>query len=151
LVVTISNLSRALVLNLLSNSFGNTVISEVSLNTYRKGQYLGFDVEPTSTSSIHRSAEKAAKASKVDPSSDADEPEPRSDVEGEGSAPPSPKPKKRKAKGSGGMQVPAEWPWKEAKRVFEQPDVIPGSQIQVCAGGTAGIVSVGLIVLPGSS
>jgi hypothetical protein len=49
------------------------------------------------------------------------------------------------------MQVPAEWPWEEAKKVFEQPDVIPGSQIQVCADATTGIVSVSLIVLPESS
>ena len=31
----------------------------------------------------------------------------------------------------GGVQVPAEWPWEEAKKVFEQPDVTPSDQIEV--------------------
>jgi flap endonuclease-1 len=35
--------------------------------------------------------------------------------------------KKRK----GGIQVPEEWPWEEAKKIFEQPDVTPADQIEV--------------------
>ncbi|KAH9999631.1 PIN domain-like protein [Russula compacta] len=35
--------------------------------------------------------------------------------------------KKRK----GGVQVPAEWPWEEAKKIFEQPDVTPSDQIEL--------------------
>ncbi|KAH9980029.1 PIN domain-like protein [Lactifluus volemus] len=35
--------------------------------------------------------------------------------------------KKRK----GGVQVPAEWPWEEAKKIFEQPDVTPADQIEL--------------------
>ncbi|KAN0126419.1 PIN domain-like protein [Russula decolorans] len=31
----------------------------------------------------------------------------------------------------GGIQVPAEWPWEEAKKVFEQPDVTPSDQIEL--------------------
>jgi flap endonuclease-1 len=31
----------------------------------------------------------------------------------------------------GGIQVPVEWPWEEAKKVFEQPDVTPSDQIEV--------------------
>ena len=31
----------------------------------------------------------------------------------------------------GGIQVPSEWPWEEAKKVFEQPDVTPSDQIEV--------------------
>jgi flap endonuclease-1 len=34
-------------------------------------------------------------------------------------------------KKKGGAQVPAEWPWEEAKKVFEQPDVTPSDQIEV--------------------
>ncbi len=34
-------------------------------------------------------------------------------------------------KKKGGVQVPAEWPWEEAKKVFEQPDVTPSDQIEV--------------------
>ncbi|KAH9080245.1 PIN domain-like protein [Lactarius deliciosus] len=35
--------------------------------------------------------------------------------------------KKRK----GGVQVPEEWPWEEAKKVFAKPDVTPADQIQL--------------------
>lgn len=31
----------------------------------------------------------------------------------------------------GGVQVPVEWPWEEAKKVFEEPDVTPSDQIEV--------------------
>lgn len=31
----------------------------------------------------------------------------------------------------GGVQVPDEWPWEEAKKIFEQPDVTPSDQIEV--------------------
>lgn len=35
--------------------------------------------------------------------------------------------KKRK----GGIAIPEEWPWEEAKQVFEKPDVTPADQIEV--------------------
>jgi flap endonuclease-1 len=35
--------------------------------------------------------------------------------------------KKRK----GGISIPEEWPWEEAKKIFEKPDVIPASDIEV--------------------
>ena len=31
----------------------------------------------------------------------------------------------------GGMQIPEEWPWEEAKKLFENPDVTPADQIDV--------------------
>lgn len=34
-------------------------------------------------------------------------------------------------KKKGGVQVPPEWPWEEAKKIFEQPDVTPSDQIEV--------------------
>jgi len=34
-------------------------------------------------------------------------------------------------KKKGGVQVPAEWPWEEAKKVFTEPDVTPADQIEV--------------------
>lgn len=34
-------------------------------------------------------------------------------------------------KKKGGITVPEEWPWEEAKKVFEQPDVTPADQIEV--------------------
>jgi flap endonuclease-1 len=36
-----------------------------------------------------------------------------------------------KKKKGGGVQVPEEWPWEEAKKVFEQPDVTPAAELQV--------------------
>lgn len=47
---------------------------------------------------------------------------------------PKPKPKKKgkgKGKGKGGIVVPEEWPWEEAKKVFEKPDVTPADDIEV--------------------
>jgi hypothetical protein len=34
-------------------------------------------------------------------------------------------------KKKGGVQVPAEWPWEEARKIFEEPDVTPADQIDV--------------------
>lgn len=31
----------------------------------------------------------------------------------------------------GGIQIPEEWPWEEAKKLFESPDVTPADQIDV--------------------
>ncbi|KAK0208336.1 flap endonuclease 1 [Desarmillaria ectypa] len=45
---------------------------------------------------------------------------------------PKPKPKKKgKSKGKGGIIVPEEWPWEEAKGVFEKPDVTPADEIEL--------------------
>ncbi|SJL05752.1 probable Flap endonuclease 1-A [Armillaria ostoyae] len=45
---------------------------------------------------------------------------------------PKPKPKKKgKGKGKGGIVVPEEWPWEEAKKVFEKPDVTPADDIEL--------------------
>ena len=33
-------------------------------------------------------------------------------------------------KKKGGVQIPDEWPWEEAKRVFEKPDVTPADEIE---------------------
>ncbi|KAF8886202.1 PIN domain-like protein [Infundibulicybe gibba] len=86
---------------------------------------------------VTRAAEKAAAAS--DPESD-DEPAPTSDVErpdvnsdGEEEKPKA-KPAKKakgKGKGKGGMVIPEEWPWEEAKKVFEKPDVLPADEVEL--------------------
>ena len=34
-------------------------------------------------------------------------------------------------KKKGGISVPEEWPWEEAKRVFEKPDVTPADELEV--------------------
>lgn len=39
--------------------------------------------------------------------------------------------KKPKKKKRGGVIVPEEWPWEDAKRVFEKPDVKPADEIEV--------------------
>ncbi|KAG1791844.1 PIN domain-like protein [Suillus plorans] len=36
-------------------------------------------------------------------------------------------PKKKK----GGVQVPEDWPWEEAKKLFEKPDVVPASEVEL--------------------
>lgn len=45
---------------------------------------------------------------------------------------------KAKAKGkgaagkrAGGIAVPEDWPWEEAKQIFEHPDVLPADQVEV--------------------
>ncbi|KAG2068455.1 PIN domain-like protein [Suillus decipiens] len=34
-------------------------------------------------------------------------------------------------KKKGGVQVPEEWPWEEAKKLFEKPDVVPASEVEL--------------------
>ncbi|KIJ64653.1 hypothetical protein HYDPIDRAFT_175575 [Hydnomerulius pinastri MD-312] len=34
-------------------------------------------------------------------------------------------------KKKGGVQVPEEWPWEEAKKLFEKPDVLPASELEL--------------------
>ena len=39
---------------------------------------------------------------------------------------------KGKGKGKGGgTQIPDEWPWEEAKKIFEKPDVLPADEVEV--------------------
>ncbi|KAF9519632.1 hypothetical protein BS47DRAFT_1370647 [Hydnum rufescens UP504] len=87
-----------------------------------------------------KSAEKAkqhakavAKAAEVeDEESDDGEEEPRSDEE-RGDKKKKGKGKKTKSakKGAGGVQVPQEWLWEEAKKLFEKPDVTPADEIEL--------------------
>jgi hypothetical protein len=42
------------------------------------------------------------------------------------------KPKPVKKKGKGGIQIPEEWLWEDAKRIFEKPDVTPADEVGVC-------------------
>ncbi|TFY54521.1 hypothetical protein EVG20_g9670 [Dentipellis fragilis] len=34
-------------------------------------------------------------------------------------------------KKKGGVQVPEEWPWEQAKRIFEKPDVVPADELEL--------------------
>ena len=34
-------------------------------------------------------------------------------------------------KKKGGISIPEEWPWEEAKKVFEKPDVKPADEVEV--------------------
>ncbi|KAF8443118.1 PIN domain-like protein [Boletus edulis BED1] len=38
---------------------------------------------------------------------------------------------REKQKKKGGIQVPEEWPWEEAKKLFEKPDVLPASEVEL--------------------
>jgi flap endonuclease-1 len=56
--------------------------------------------------------------------------------DGESAGPSSPikksqkSPKKKKVT-SAGMQLPEYWPWQEAKKLFEHPDVVKGDDLEV--------------------
>lgn len=59
------------------------------------------------------------------------------DGDGEPSSPkpipkPIPKPTKKKGKKkAGGIQIPADWPWEEARTMFSSPEVTPASEVEV--------------------
>ena len=36
-------------------------------------------------------------------------------------------------KKKGGISIPEEWPWEEAKKIFEKPDVVPSDKVEVCS------------------
>ncbi|KAF8968910.1 PIN domain-like protein [Flammula alnicola] len=38
---------------------------------------------------------------------------------------------KAKGKGKGGVTVPDEWPWQDAKKIFEKPDVLPADDVEL--------------------
>ena len=96
------------------------------------------------TLKLYRSdSKKAAQAEESE--SEVEEPPPTSDVENldmdedgeEESTKPKPKPKpakgkdKGKGKGSGGITVPEYWPWEEAKKIFQKPDVLSADEVEV--------------------
>ena len=35
------------------------------------------------------------------------------------------------AKKKGGVHVPVDWPWQDAKKLFEKPDVLPADEVEV--------------------
>jgi flap endonuclease-1 len=102
---------------------------------------------------LHRTDSKkaaaAADSGSEDGVSEADEPAPTSDIEmpdvkdesegeGEESAPKKKEKAKaslakkgKKKKGKGGIMFPEEWPWEQAKKIFEKPDVLPADEIEV--------------------
>lgn len=38
---------------------------------------------------------------------------------------------KAKGKSRGGVQIPDEWDWESAKKIFEEPDVLPADEVEV--------------------
>ncbi|KAF8879095.1 PIN domain-like protein [Gymnopilus junonius] len=38
---------------------------------------------------------------------------------------------KAKGKGKGGVQIPDEWDWESAKKIFEKPDVLPADEVEL--------------------
>lgn len=72
------------------------------------------------------SKKKAAKDKKKDSDSEGEDGDGDGDKEAgeEESAP-------KKRKRAGGVSVPEEWPWEEAKKVFQKPDVTPADQVEV--------------------
>ena len=76
-----------------------------------------------------RAAEKKAASTAVseDETEPEPEPEPTSDIEPEKET----TKKAKKGKGTGGIRIPEDWPWEEAKKLFENPDVIPAEEVEV--------------------
>lgn len=66
-----------------------------------------------------------------EPAPDADADAPDTDGEPERSQTETKPKKKKKGKGKGGVQIPEYWPWEEAKKIFEKPDVQPADDVQV--------------------
>lgn len=75
--------------------------------------------------SPHRAAEKAKADAKAIAESEDDDANADDDAE-DGT-----KKKKKKKAGGGGIQMPEEWPWEEAKKVFEHPDVLRAEEVEV--------------------
>ncbi|KAL9711388.1 Elongation of fatty acids protein 2 [Leucoagaricus gongylophorus] len=75
-----------------------------------------------------KAAGKKAVSTAVSENETEPEPEPTSDIEPETDAP---KKKAKKGKGSGGVRIPDDWPWEEAKKLFEDPDVIPADEVEL--------------------
>ena len=42
---------------------------------------------------------------------------------------------KGKGKGKGGVMMPDEWLWEDAKKIFENPDVLPADEVEVSPCG----------------
>ncbi|KAJ6513343.1 flap endonuclease 1 [Mycena sanguinolenta] len=82
-----------------------------------------------------KAAAKAVVAPSDDEEEEEDPPAPTSDVEkasDDEEEEPKPKPKpKKKGKGKGGIVVPEEWPWEDAKKIFQKPDVTPADEIEL--------------------
>jgi flap endonuclease-1 len=77
-----------------------------------------------------RMSEKAEKAAKNAAKDSDPESEPDGGEEGEEGTS-EPKKKKKRATGTGGVHVPDEWPWEEAKKIFMNPDVLKGDDVEV--------------------
>ncbi|KAJ7578011.1 flap endonuclease 1 [Mycena floridula] len=80
-----------------------------------------------------KQAEKQAVAEsseEEEPVSEGEKPDLGSDEEEEEKPKPKPKPKTKKGKKSG-TTIPEEWPWEDAKRVFQKPDVTPADDIEL--------------------
>jgi len=75
-----------------------------------------------------RAAEKKAASTAVSEDETEPEPEPTSDIEPEKDTTTK---KAKKGKGTGGIRIPEDWPWEQAKKLFENPDVIPAEEVEV--------------------
>ncbi|KAF8994488.1 PIN domain-like protein [Cyathus striatus] len=105
---------------------------------------------PAATSDIELDPEAVAPTSDFEPANSDVEAPPAVNSEGEEEQPtPKKKPAKKgkgkgkkeeekkpakgkgKGKGKGGIHIPEEWPWEEAKKLFEKPDVTPANEIEL--------------------
>lgn len=93
------------------------------------------DEQPKPAKSKSKSKLKAKKKAVVDEEDDSDvEAKEGSEKEGEEAEveeQEEKKPKKTAGTRKQGVQIPEFWPWEEAKKVFEKPDVIPADDVEV--------------------
>ena len=54
---------------------------------------------------------------------------------------------KGKGKGKGGVMMPDEWLWEDAKKIFENPDVLPADEVEV---GPCGLTEGSCLIVFGS-
>ncbi|TXT08381.1 uncharacterized protein COLE_05305 [Cutaneotrichosporon oleaginosum] len=80
-------------------------------------------------------AEKAAENAEIESESEPESEDGAMIVNSDGEevavSPKKAKPKKKKKKTSAGMQIPDHWPWEEAKKLFLEPDVVKGDDLDL--------------------
>jgi flap endonuclease-1 len=76
-------------------------------------------------------ATKATDMDDDDDGSDKEKSKAKDDDEDNSDAEKTEEKKKPKKKRKGGVVVPEDWPWEEAKKVFEKPDVKPADEVEV--------------------
>lgn len=107
------------------------VVSFVRSKMAEKAEESAHVIEEMDEEEIHSDRESEEGGGGVQYNSEGDE------IAGPSSSPAKKKaaksPAKKKKVTSSGMQIPEYWPWEEAKKLFEVPDVVKGDDLDVSA------------------